>query len=315
MKPINFLYWNTGQKPGTQENILNGLFEAHRPWDLLVLGECPVTLTPTFLDAKGLVEFDLASVEKEKFTQRIYYRPAAGISLRQLASYNEQHEEESPVGEIQKAAFDSYTQLVLRTTSRISRIALLELAIADRSTLLACVHFPSKLYLDEVRQLQAASTYKRFILQGAARNSVALRERIIIIGDFNMNPYDLGMLEPMGFHAISNQTFVKHDRVVQYSPEPMFYNPCWSLLGDHNANQRLPRTGGTQYYSGPTSRQLYWHLLDQVLISEALMPGFLHECLEIAQVPAIIAEQIAPRRKGQVNLLSDHLPLLFSILL
>lgn len=313
MRALKFLYWNTGQKADTQETVLNALFETHQPWDVLILGECLTTLTSEFLSSKGLIEFPLASVEKEKFTQRVYFRPASGVALRQLVSYNELHEEESLLGdEVPNDGLDSYTQLVLRTTSRISRIALLELTVATQSTLLACVHFPSKLLMDEARQLQAASTYKRFILQGAARDSATVRERIV--GDFNMNPFDLGMLEPMGFHAIGNQDFVKHDRVVQYSPEPMFYNPCWSLLGDQQASKGLRRTGGSHFYGRATSRHLYWHLLDQVLVSEALLTDFVHEDLEIVQIPAIIAEQIKPAKKGQTDAFSDHLPLTFSIL-
>ena len=58
---------------------------------------------------------------------------------------------------------------------------------------------------------------------------------------------------------------------------PYFYNPMWNLYGDE------PRSSApaTYYYRGSDPHELYWHMLDQVLIRPSLLNRFDFSNLEI----------------------------------
>jgi len=92
----------------------------------------------------------------------------------------------------------------------------------------------------------------------------------IIIGDFNMNPYEPGMLGASALHSLSSRNIVKKQKRILHGKEyNMFYNPMWSLLGDIN----LP--DGTYFYDDSSQEvNLYWNIFDQVLIRPSLIELF-----------------------------------------
>lgn len=89
----------------------------------------------------------------------------------------------------------------------------------------------------------------------------------IVIGDFNMDPYEEGMVSSLAYHALPTREIVSRgSRTVLFTETEMFYNPVWSYLGD--LSQGMPGSfGGAP--SGVISPG--WHALDQVLISSALL--------------------------------------------
>ncbi len=55
----------------------------------------------------------------------------------------------------------------------------------------------------------------------------------IVIGDFNMNPFESGLVDASGFHAVMDRTTVwQESRIVKGQEYPFFYNPMWNYLGD-----------------------------------------------------------------------------------
>ena len=96
--------------------------------------------------------------------------------------------------------------------------------------ILAVIHFPSKLHFSDIEQQSESSEIKHFI------DAVELNEghkRTIICGDFNMNPFEPGVVLTTGFHAVmEKQIAKKQKRTVSRNDYTFFYNPMWGFLGD-----------------------------------------------------------------------------------
>ncbi len=321
MRPIKFLYWNTDKKGETRQDVLRDIFapphEPDQPQrqevpDVLILAECPVDLEPTFLQTYGLAQVPIATKQADGLQQRIYVRQNALLDLTLSEHFAVEEVAEDVVTERENLGYNSYRETILRSYTKVTRLLLLNLSVDDTSYLLACIHFPSKKYQDEISQLQIAHTYKSKLLAAAAEEKNPYADRIIIVGDFNMNPFDAGMLEPHGFHAISNRDFVKHKQKANTVVSSIFYNPCWALLGDYAIQHKERKLGGSHFYEGAYSRKLYWHLFDQVLVSEAITDRFVDNSLQLVEVPALTKELLSDtKRKDAVY--SDHLPLSFTL--
>jgi len=87
-----------------------------------------------------------------------------------------------------------------------------------------------------------------------------------------------------------------------------FYNPMWNLYGDE------PRGSApaTYFYRGSDPHELYWHMLDQVLIRPSLLHRFDFDALEIVTTvkgTELSREGGYPDRKR----FSDHFPVVFGV--
>ena len=134
--------------------------------------------------------------------------------------------------------------------------------------------------------------------------------RAFIVGDLNANPFDAGIAGFYGLNASSSRDIVlRHAaRTLNGRTRPFFYNPMWRFLGDS-------RTPGT-YFKQLSSPVCYdWFVLDQVLLSPALVPYFNEDELRILTWDA--GQQFGGQRLTKleddtpINELSDHLPLVF----
>lgn len=295
---IKFLYWNTQHKQQT-ESVLTGIFKTWEP-DILILGECSKTLDEDFTRRYQLEQLILKQGEKEQFKIRIYYKTNIGISLLHLNNMSEVEHSDVVI----ETLFNG--ELIYRTIKRIARIVKLELNVNGHKTLLSCIHFPSRRNQDELSQLQIAYNYKAYILEG----SEVYQDKVIIVGDFNMNPFDAGMVEPHGFYALNHRDVIRDTRIFQHSPEKMLYNPCWWLMSDIYPQIRAIKSSGSHYFDGAPSKKLFWHMYDQVLLSKDMIHMFNNDDLEIIQEKNIIQDVTGNNRPKEH---SDHLPLKFSL--
>lgn len=126
--------------------------------------------------------------------------------------------------------------------------------------------------------------------------------RIAIIGDFNMNPYDTGMNLARGLNAMMAKSCAKRrHRGYQNEKYEMYYNPMWSLLGDNSSGP--PGTVYDMSNQGPYG----WSMLDQVVINYSLITRFSGvEILTKAGETDLLDRNGRPNKKK----LSDHLPIL-----
>lgn len=134
-------------------------------------------------------------------------------------------------------------------------------------------------------------------------------DRTVLVGDFNLNPFSDGIMEPDGLNGVMTRDDAqKGATTVNGRMYPFFYNPMWNFFGDHS-----PGSPGTYFFNSSRSRNYRWHILDQVLLSPSLLPQFDNDNLEILTSDGqdLLIDTIS--RRPLVDTYSDHLPLLFKL--
>lgn len=190
------------------------------------------------------------------------------------------------------------------STSKIKRVAdehhYLALMVPHENlgyiTLFA-IHFFSKLHRKAPDFLIKSIKFSNDIIEIEKR---VTSKKTVLCGDFNMNPFEQGMVITGGLHAFPTKIEAKKiKRTHDYEEYEMFYNPMWRLMGEDE-------TLGTYYYSAQDSEGLYWNYFDQVIVRPELIDNL--ENLSIIKSTA--TETLATDEK---ILVSDHLPITFSI--
>ena len=172
--------------------------------------------------------------------------------------------------------------------------------------ILTVAHLPSKREWTDDDQAEHALR-----ISSRIRNVEHARKhtRTIVLGDFNMDPFERGMVQATGFHAVScRKQASQMTRKIHDGVFPYFYNPMWSRLGDLDGTPP-----GTHYYNKKGGYVLhFWHMFDQILLRPDLIPGFDNQSLQIidhdGQQPLTTASGRPDKRQ-----FSDHLPVAFTI--
>ena len=127
----------------------------------------------------------------------------------------------------------------------------------------------------------------------------------LLIGDFNMNPFELGMVQTTGFHSVmSKDIALKGGRSVDGKEYPYFYNPMWSFYGDHGKGD----VNGTLYSQLSEPINYFWNIFDQVLIRPDLIPYVNEEAIEI--ITQLGESYNLLKKNNLINTsISDHLPI------
>ena len=173
------------------------------------------------------------------------------------------------------------------------------------SVILAIVHLHDKRNWSDSSQSAACYDLARDIKNVEERTG---HHRTLVVGDFNMNPFETGMLAANGLHAEMTRSIAgKVERVVDEKTHRYFYNPMWNLLGDAT---RGP--AGTYFYQGSEPVRMSWNMFDQVLVRPELFPFLRTEELEIltgdGQASFLTSQGTPTKQRG-----SDHLPVLFKL--
>jgi exonuclease III len=265
-----FLFWNVNRKPLAE--VIADLAESQRI-DVLILAEAA---------------FD------------------AGLMLRTLnrglaADFH------FPLGLNGKIAiYTRFSREFLQPTFESERISIRKLALPARSeVLLAAVHFPSKLHWSNESFPYECGELARTIAKEEDR---AGHRRTILVGDFNMNPFESGMVAAGGLHAMMTRRIAgRIARTVQGREYRMFYNPMWGHFGDAKSD-----TAGSYYYDHAEPLNYFWNMFDQVLIRPELADRFDSEKLQIV---TSVGERSLVRSDGRPDStgFSDHLPIVFEL--
>ncbi|MDO8417959.1 MAG: hypothetical protein Q7S87_17290 [Agitococcus sp.] len=167
--------------------------------------------------------------------------------------------------------------------------------------LLAFVHLPSKLHQSEDDQA-AEVIYLRSAIE-ELENTYRV-DGTIVVGDFNMNPYDKGMIGAQQMHSISCLRTAQTDtRVIKGREHSFFYNPMWNLLGDFNG------AAGSHFYRDSSYYVTFWNMLDQVILRPSIANRLDKSSLCIMTV---INNTQLINANGRPSL-SDHLPIFFKL--
>lgn len=150
--------------------------------------------------------------------------------------------------------------------------------------LLFAVHFGSKLHRSGEGQGMSLPDF-RSVIRMVERE--AGHERTVVFGDFNMNPFEFGVVDARGLNAVmTREIAARKTRTVDAGAYPFFYNPMWSCFGDSTHEAHPPGSpahepAGTCYYPAAESKWYYWNMFDQVLLRPDLLPCFRSEDLKI----------------------------------
>ncbi len=267
---VTFLFWNMMKRP-LQERIAR-MVAAHSV-DIVMLAECSESPDDVLvaLNANAPPVF--------------HYPPTLSTKLHVFTRYNRASVADvfnDPVGglTIRRLEFDS-----------------------NPAVLLALVHFASRVNYDQDDQTLEATSLAADIRGVEAIQAI---DRTIVVGDFNMNPFEPGMAGAQALHAMMTKNLARREeRDVRGRPYSFFYNPMWGHFGD-----RTDGPPATYYLRASKPYNLFWHMYDQVLLRPSLMDSLreLH-ILDTDGVEPLLTRNDLPSTSSG----SDHLPLLFSI--
>lgn len=267
---LTFMFWNLNKKP-IEQLVADAVHENHV--DILILAECEISIPNLLfaLNQNDEVQFQYCTSPNE----RIKYFTKFPSELLQIVS---------------DSVFTSIRKYVPQD---------------NKDIIIAGVHSRSKRYSKSEDQPYTAIELSESIKDAEQKYG---HMRTIVIGDFNMNPFEQGMVSSKGLHAIMDRDLVKKvSRTVEGKQYDLRYNPMWSLMGDLSNGPT-----GTYYYNDANHVNYYWNTLDQVLIGVDLIDQFVPESLkvltEIIDVPLLTNGGIP-----NTSIASDHLPICFQL--
>jgi len=266
----NFLFWNIGR-----QNLTKNVASLSHQYDVDVL----------ILAESKLSEYSLKTALNEN--QEALYFPDSGYSDN-LQIYTR------------------FTKSFFKPLRDSRGIAIRHLIPPiGKDIIITSVHLPSKLYHKEDDQIFSCG---RLIKNIEEEEKKVGHARTIILGDLNMNPFETGIVNADGLHAISDRRIVKKGyRNVQGEKRKFFYNPMWNFFGDMSFHPP-----GTYFYDSGSYINYYWHMFDQVLIRPDLLDFFPIKSLKIiTEINGI--SFLSGFGKPNKSKFSDHLPIIFSI--
>lgn len=141
-----------------------------------------------------------------------------------------------------------------------------------------------------------------------ANDSKVRHKQTVILGDFNANPFEAAIGGVRGLHAIRlKDVGGKRRRAVMGQDYEFFCNPMWSC---YKGWEKSPP--GTYYFNGGDVHEVFWHMLDQVVMRPQALHMFaeknLHVLTEAGHTSLLTARGLPD--KGAA---SDHLPVLFKL--
>jgi exonuclease III len=270
MQALNFLFWNTNRKPLIKE-IAN--IAKHNNIDVILLAE------------HNLNDVDL---------------------LLELNSEQSEYEFQNPVFQSDKfKVFTKFSFHFIVPIEQEDRFICFKIKQPiGEELLIILIHLPDK----RNNQPESIRSY-------AGRMARRIREieleqnlnNTIVVGDFNMNPSDIGMVDAESFHAIMDSEVAKKEsRIVSKEKYDYFYNPMWSLHGDVGNN-----VSGSYFYKNAELVNYHWNVFDQVLLRPSLIDNFEKDSLKLLDSDG---EKSLLKKGGLPNeKYSDHLPLIFTL--
>ena len=267
---LSILFWNVQRKDLTLE--ISNLINMHSI-DIVVLAEMPGNA--------DLTRGRIASLSGKP----VFSKSKVGVpSKTQVFSIN------------------NSTFLVHRFEGRLGRVSLFEsnYPLFPRMVL-GTIHLVSK-----KNDTKESLAYEAGEVAADIRRECELigPTELLLCGDFNLNPFDEGMMAARNFHAVMDKRLASRiTTTIQEQQFPMLYSPMWSLFGDHPTGPP-----GTHYNSPPSHVTTHWHMVDQFLLSPQLMTQT--EITEL-EIVATDGENSFLTKNGIISSerYSDHLPI------
>jgi hypothetical protein len=177
---------------------------------------------------------------------------------------------------------------------------------ANREARFALVHG-----LDRTRNDDGTRrVFFRRIVDAIRTQETNSHRRSMIVGDFNAQPFESAILSSDGLHAIGIRRVNNATRrLVRWGDEKedFFYNPMWRKYG-HVAS--MDAGMATHYWQDNQAGELFWHMLDQVVIRPEEGVSFPEDRLRIVSGVGTVT-LLAPDGTPDGTVGSDHFPIVF----
>lgn len=182
------LFWNINKQPLLKEIVF--LCHTHKV-DILVLAECKLSDVAILQAINPNIERKyLAPFNPSAYLSFFYRYPIECISLVRDQGRTSIKRISPPIG---------------------------------NDFILVALHLPSKLRMQDKEQVFECIRVAQLIEEAESRLE---HDRTLVIGDFNMNPFETGMVSADGFHAVMDRNIAdKVSRKVQRKDCKYFYNP------------------------------------------------------------------------------------------
>ncbi|MCD8013051.1 MAG: endonuclease/exonuclease/phosphatase family protein [Lachnospiraceae bacterium] len=189
--------------------------------------------------------------------------------------------------------------------SRYFFISRIDSPVMSSDFLLAGVHLSSQLHVSKTG-IETEARQVMFDIREAERRGNT--DRCMIIGDFNLSPFDNALTNCDSFNALPYADIVlrKEKRRFYGKDYQMFYNPMWNFLGDYEGKQQ------TYFYDSSEPSNLYRYVFDQILISAPMLDLFVPSSVKVISEingKTLIKNGNIPDKQKY----SDHLPIMFSM--
>lgn len=206
--------------------------------------------------------------------------------------------------------FSSIPLIKIKEINGHGRYGIYEIEFKDNSKLLlVIVHFPSKKDWGNPSDHFGLCVELKGDIEAAELNVGT--KNTIILGDFNMNPFEDGLISSSGLHNVNNKEIaLTKNRFYQGRDYDFFYNPMWSFFGENSKGFAQ----GTHFYNTHRPICHYWNIYDQIIIRPELIPNFDETKLDI--ITSISSKSLLKKINGynRIDLnVSDHLPLKFEL--
>ncbi len=172
--------------------------------------------------------------------------------------------------------------------------------------LLIGVHLPSKLRTDTEEQY---FTSRDIIKEIESIELTYKLDKTILVGDFNMNPFENGMVSIDGFNAVMSKNIArKETKKFKGNIYKYLYNPMWGHFGDISTSP----SGTYLFKNSDYKNKYYWNMFDQVLLRPKLLGNFDINNLHIITKYGLTLHKSLLKVGKSVKILeNDHLPLYF----
>ena len=183
------------------------------------------------------------------------------------------------------------------------RYAIFKIGTATGMLLIAAIHNVSKMCSGPIDQLNILQRIRSDLTEQEAKLQ---SKNSIVVGDFNINPFEEISVSPYSLFAIPYKEELKTTTAVRQSTVmEKFFNPSWKFL----SNQKAPYA--SYYYNSSKSDNYYWNMFDQVIVRPQLVNAFDMDSFSIITESKTC--QLMLNGKPNKNNFSDHLPIFFNI--
>jgi hypothetical protein len=265
MSGLHILFWNMYRKDLSE--ALASIVEEHEP-SVVILAECGAT-----------VEVLLDAVNRETVRYRFV----------------------DMIGDSKLVALTTLSSIQIHCLRDERRYSFWRVQTEHSVVTLCGVHLQSALNYDR-DELNELTRRLRQDLESV--EVFEKHNRTILIGDFNLDPFDQGLTSSEGLGSVSSLRLAQRSpyRKVAFETRRVLYNPMWSHLGD-----RPSEPEGT--YFRPSGIIGYgWRMFDQILFGSSVMELFRDFEVEILRT-AGDNDLVDHRGLPDSTSASDHLPI------